>query len=81
MRYFKYADTYKLSYTIEDILIYRNNIANRLDEILNSQSEVKDDRPKTIVVTNERGKVVEKKNELPKTIVFKKVNLFGEDID
>ena len=61
--------------------ISTKSLLDSLDEILNSQSEVKDDRPKTIVVTNERGKVVEKKNELPKTIVFKKVNLFGEDID
>ena len=61
--------------------ISTKSLLDSLDEILNSQNEVKDDRPKTIVVTNERGKVVEKKNELPKTIVFKKVNLFGEDID
>ena len=61
--------------------ISTKSLLDSLDEILNSQKEVKDDRPKTIVVTNERGKVVEKKNELPKTIVFKKVNLFGEDID
>ena len=61
--------------------ISTKSLLDSLDEILNSQKEVKDDRPKTIVVTNERGKVVEKKNELPKPIVFKKVNLFGEDID
>ena len=61
--------------------ISTKSLLDSLDEILNSQKEVKEERPKTIVVTNERGKVVEKKNELPKTIVFKKVNLFGEDID
>ena len=59
------------------------SILSSLDEILNSQNEPKvDTTPKTIVVTNERGRVIEKKDEeLPKTIVFKKVNLFGEDVE
>ena len=61
--------------------ISTESILNSLDEILNS-ANLENETPKTIVVTNERGRVVEKKEEeLPKTIVFKKVNLFGEDIE
>ena len=61
--------------------ISTQSLLDSLDEILNSQKEVVQEQPKTIIVTNERGRIVEKKEELPKTIVFKKVNLFGEDID
>ena len=58
------------------------SLLSSLDEILANESKVKDETPKTIIVTNERGRIVEKKEvETPTTIVFKKVNLFGEDID
>ena len=60
--------------------ITTESILSSLDEILAMESEAQNQPPKTIVVTNERGKVVEnKKPENPKTIVFKKINLFGEE--
>ena len=58
--------------------ISTESILSSLDEIL--KMEVEKESPKTIVVTNEKGKIVEnKKEEMPTTIVFKKVNLFGEE--
>ena len=60
--------------------ISTESILNSLDEILAVANHIKDETPKTIVVTNERGKIVENKaSESPSTIVFKKVNLFGEE--
>ena len=60
--------------------ITTESILNSLDEILAMENESQNEPPKTIVVTNERGKIVEnKKTETPKTIIFKKVNLFGEE--
>ena len=60
--------------------ITTESILNSLDEILAMENESQNQPPKTIVVTNERGKIVEnKKTETPKTIIFKKVNLFGEE--
>ena len=60
--------------------ITTESILSSLDEILALENEAQNQPPKTIVVTNERGKIVEnKKEETPSTIVFKKVNLFGEE--
>ena len=60
--------------------ISTESILSSLDEILAMENQIQNEPPKTIVVTNERGKIVEnKKEETPTTIVFKKVNLFGEE--
>ena len=69
--------------TYEDIST--KSILDDLDKILaeeakKSDVEVKDELPKTIVVTRSKPGVVDKKEEeTPNTIVFKKVNLFGEE--
>ena len=55
------------------------SILSSLDEILKQQDKV-DEAPKTIIKINEKSRVVEnKREETPATIVFKKVNLFGEE--
>ena len=60
--------------------ISTSDILSSLDEILNS-ANIEPELPKTIVVTNEKGKVVENKpEEQPTKIVYKKVNLFGEEL-
>jgi hypothetical protein len=60
--------------------ISTESILSSLDEILKAQDNNKNELPKTIVVANEKGKVIEKKEPTsPTTIVFKKVNLFGEE--
>ena len=60
--------------------ISTQSILNSLDEILAGANQTKNDTPKTIIVTNEKGKIVEKKEpESPSTIIFKKINLFGEE--
>lgn len=59
--------------------ISTESILSSLDEILKLEVEKEKD-PKTLVVVNEKGRIVEnKKEEAPATIVFKKVNLFGEE--
>ena len=59
------------------------SILNDLDEILELEKKqaAEPELPKTIIVTKEKSRIVENKEdeELPKTIVFKKVNLFGEE--
>ena len=61
--------------------ISTESILSSLDEILNQENNKNIDLPKTIVVSNEKGKVIEKEEpSSPTTIVFKKVNLFGEEM-
>ena len=59
------------------------SILNDLDEILAQEEKQasEPELPKTIIVTKEKSRIVENKEdeELPKTIIFKKVNLFGEE--
>ena len=62
--------------------ISTESILNDLDKILAEANNIPPvvETPKTIVVTKEKPNVVgNKKEELPKTIIFKKVNLFGEE--
>ena len=61
--------------------ISTESLLSSLDEILANEKQSMNETPKTITVTNERGRIVEKKEVETPTIVFKKVNLFGEDID
>ena len=72
--------------TYEDIST--KSILDDLDKILeeealkenNKEETISNELPKTIIVKRDKPGVVEKKKEeLPKTIVFKKVNLFGEE--
>ena len=73
--------------TFEDIST--ESILSDLDKILEEEAlkeEIKNEEvisnelPKTIIVKRDKPGVVEKKKEeLPKTIIFKKVNLFGEE--
>ena len=71
--------------TYEDIST--ESILNDLDKILEEANkfetnkvEIKNDLPNTIIVKRDKPNVMDnKKEELPKTIVFKKVNLFGEE--
>lgn len=57
------------------------SILGDLDAILNMEkNKENDDNPKTIVVSRNKPGVIEKdREELPKTIIYKKVNLFGEE--
>ena len=60
--------------------ISTESILSSLDEILAMENEAQNKTPEKIVITSEKGKIVENKEpETPKTIVFKKVNLFGEE--
>ena len=60
--------------------ISTESILSSLDEILKAESNVKNELPKTIIVSNEKGKIIEKEEPASlTTIVFKKVNLFGEE--
>ena len=73
--------------TFEDIST--ESILSDLDKILEEEAlkeEIKNEEvisnelPKTIIVKRDKPGVVEKKKEeLPNTIIFKKVNLFGEE--
>ena len=67
------------SATFEDIST--KSILDDLDQILQQEQnkKVENEKPKTIIVEKNKPSVVKKKEELPKTIIFKKVNLFGEE--
>ena len=60
--------------------ISTESILSSLDEILAMENEALNKAPEKIVITSEKGKIIENKEpETPKNIVFKKVNLFGEE--
>ena len=51
-----------------------------LKEVIKNEEVASNELPKTIIVKRDKPGVVEKKKEeLPNTIIFKKVNLFGEE--